>query len=68
MIFASLRTTGFVLLDWWTFHSPVTAIHTAITLQGLEHRLAVLTFVKVLTGICRHGLFFGEAAVGTCDR
>lgn len=56
------------LLDRWTGIGAKRAVHTAIALERLEHRVALGAFVKPLAGIGGHGLGFGKPALRACQR
>src|SRR5690554_69778 len=63
-----LRSATFlVLLNWWTFLAPITAINTAVSLLWFQYSFAVFALVKVLASICRHCFFFFVSAVGASD-
>ncbi|MBU8884182.1 hypothetical protein KSK37_13945, partial [Kaistella sp. DKR-2] len=59
--------TFFVLLNWWTSYTSVTAIYTTVALFWFKNLLTFFTFVKILTSVCRHCFFFFVSAVGASD-
>lgn len=56
------------LLDWRARGCAVGAIHATVTRLGLEHSVAIGALIEPLTGIRRHCLAFGEAALWAGQR
>ena len=51
-------TTLYVLLNWRTRNSAITAKYTTVALQRFQSSFTIFTFVKELTSICWHYFFF----------
>jgi hypothetical protein len=53
-----ILTTSLVLLNGWTRHIAIATIDATITIFGLQNGFTLLTFIKELTSVGRHGFYF----------
>jgi len=64
---SELTTTASIFLYWWALNTAKRTINTAITRQGFENFMTKCAFIKILASICRHYLFFLNAAFRAGD-